>query len=326
MTPAINWVGMTRDHYGTGRTKPIRCLVMHATAGVSPSDLEWLRKGGSTAYPVSIHYYIDKSGRISQLVREEDTAWHAGTSSWAIDGAYVSGLNKWSIGIELSNMNNGRDAYSPEQLASAVFLARDIVTRRDIPRSQLVRHLDISPRRKTDPAAFPWFSFAENVYQDTPMTRVIGARPSITLARFLDVLTRRQAPFGEHLETIGTRIYSLCDWLDIDPAFWIAVWTHEQGVPLGKSEIGQATRNPFNIKAYGRWPSIEAKGARWNIYSDWQQGAMHSIIHLKEMYGARGLLDVETIIPVFAPSGDGGNSPQHYIAAVLRDMAAMRQV
>jgi hypothetical protein len=324
MTLAIAQIPMTREHYATGRTMPIRALVMHATAGVYPGDLEWLKKGGSTAYPVSTHYLVNKAGEIFQFVREEDTAWHAGTSSWVIDGKRISGLNKCSVGIELSNANNGRDPYPREQIESAVALARDIVTRRDIPRAQLVRHLDISPGRKTDPAGFPWLYFTDAVYRDTAMTRVIGVRPSIGLDRFLDILTRRQAPFGEHLQTIGTRIYTLCDWLDIDPAFWLAVWTHEQGVPLGQSAIGQQTRNPFNIKAYGRWPAVEMRGVRWNYYSDWQQGAMHAVIHLKEMYGARGLLDVETIIPVFAPSGDG-NAPQSYINAVLRDMAAMRE-
>lgn len=155
-------------------------------------------------------------------------------------------------------------------------------------------------------------------------TRVIGTRPSITQARFLDLLTRRQAPFGEHLITIGTRIYELCAWLDIDPAFWLAVWSHEQGTPLGSSEIGKLTRNPLNIKAYGRWPKVSAKGAEWNIYESWQLGCMASILHLKEFYGANGLLDVETIIPRFAPAEDN-NRPDAYIAAVLKDMAAMRQ-
>lgn len=324
MTPAITWVGMTRQHYAAGRSKPVRCLVMHATAGRSPSDLDWLRQGGSSAYPVSAHYYIRRNGQILQLVKEEDTAWHAGASRWVIDGNQESGLNKWSVGIELSNDNTGRDPYPREQVASAIAIARDIVTRHDIPRAQLVRHLDISPGRKTDPAGFPWLYFLEEVYRGTVMTRVIGVRPTISLARFLDILSKRQAPFGEHVQTIGTRIYTLCDWLDIDPAFWLAVWTHEQGIPLGSSPIGKQTRNPLNVKAYGRWPYVEIRGVRWNYFSDWQQGAMMTVLHLKECYGARGLWDVETIIPVFAPAGDG-NAPDRYIAAVVNDMKAMRE-
>jgi hypothetical protein len=40
------------------------------------------------------------------------------------------------------------------------------------------------------------------------------------------------------------------------------------------------------------------------------------------MYGAEGLIDVEAIIPIFAPASDG-NSPDRYIAAVVNDMRAM---
>ena len=175
------------------------------------------------------------------------------------------------------------------------------------------------------PAGMPWIYFTTQVYQDMAShTRVIGVRPDISLARFLDILTRRGAPFGEHVQTIGTRIYQMCDWLDIDPAFWLAVWTHEQGTPLGSSEIGKQTRNPLNIKAYGRWPSIEAKSARWNVYESWQLGCMASLLHLKQFYGAQGLFDVEAIIPIFAPSSDR-NVPDRYIAAVLNDMRAMQE-
>ncbi|MFV9504736.1 MAG: N-acetylmuramoyl-L-alanine amidase [Oscillochloridaceae bacterium umkhey_bin13] len=162
----INWVGMTRQHYQVGRPGPIRALVIHATAGRHPGDLGWLRKGGDERRPVSCHYYIDKAGTISQLVRDEDTAWHAGVSRWPIDGKLVNGLNATSIGIELENLNSGRDPYPEVQLAATVALSRELVRRYNLPRGQLVRHLDISPGRKTDPAGFPWPSFVAQVYAD----------------------------------------------------------------------------------------------------------------------------------------------------------------
>lgn len=309
---------MNRQHYAIGRNKPIRCIVLHATAGTYPGDLDWLKNGGSTAYPVSCHYYIDKAGTVSQLVRDEDTAWHAGQSSWLIDGVRVNNLNGCSLGIELSNSNSGKEPYPAEQVHAAVDLVKLLVAKYTIPRSQVVRHLDIAPGRKTDPVGFNWAGFVAQVF-DLPLTRVIGARPSISLTRFINLLETREAPFGANLITIGTRIYSMCDWLDIDPAFWLAVWSHEQGVPLGSSEIGQQTRNPLNIKAYGRWPATSG----FNVYESWQTGCMASVLHLKEFYGAKGMLDVESIIPVFAPANDG-NKPDAYIAAVLRDMKAIR--
>jgi N-acetyl-anhydromuramyl-L-alanine amidase AmpD len=149
---------MTRAHYQKGGNYQ-RAVVLHSTAGRYPGDYNWLRQGGSSAAPVSCHYYIDKQGTISQMVSDEDVAWHAGVSTWVIDGQQVPsriGLNPYSIGIELENLNDGYDLYSDAQYDACLWLTRKLITDYDIPRSQLVRHLDIAPGRKTDPAGFPW--------------------------------------------------------------------------------------------------------------------------------------------------------------------------
>lgn len=166
--PAISWVGMTRQHFQPGARGRVRMIVLHATAGRAPGDLAWLRKGGDERRPVSAHYYISKAGRISQLVRDEDIAWHAGRSRWAIDGRQVEGCNAASIGIELENLNTGRDPYPEAQYAAALALTRDLAARHRVPPSQLVRHLDIAPGRKTDPAGFPWARFVAEVYGEAP--------------------------------------------------------------------------------------------------------------------------------------------------------------
>ena len=48
---------------------------------------------------VSSHYFIKKNGEIISLVPDLYVAWHAGISSWK----NVKFLNKYSIGIEISN-------------------------------------------------------------------------------------------------------------------------------------------------------------------------------------------------------------------------------
>lgn len=160
----IQQVGMTRRHYQRGELSRIRMLVMHATAGSYPSDYHWLRQGGDSRRPVSVHYYIDKQGRISQMVADQDIAWHAGRSRWVVDGKMVNGCNAVSLGIELENRNTGSDPYPPAQYEAALWLARRLVATYNIPHDQLVRHLDISPGRKTDPAGFPWARFVDDVY------------------------------------------------------------------------------------------------------------------------------------------------------------------
>src|SRR5262245_64313122 len=98
----IKQVGMTRDHFQAGDASRIRMVVMHATAARGPGDFNYLRAGGSASRPVSIHYYIDKAGRISQMVADKDIAWQAGASTWVVDGRKISpSCNPISVGIEL---------------------------------------------------------------------------------------------------------------------------------------------------------------------------------------------------------------------------------
>jgi len=56
-------------------------LILHYT-GMEQADaaLDWLTREESR---VSCHYLIDEEGRITQMVRESERAWHAGQSSWA---------------------------------------------------------------------------------------------------------------------------------------------------------------------------------------------------------------------------------------------------
>jgi len=166
-TYSIQQVGMTRQHFQIGDAARIRMIVLHATAGAYPGDYEWLRQGGSASAPVSIHYYIDKQGNISQMVADANIAWHAGESTWIVDGQqinYAHGCNAVSVGIELENWNNGSDPYPQAQVDAAVWLTRQLVQTYAIPRNQLVRHLDIAPARKTDPRGFGWAQFVEDVY------------------------------------------------------------------------------------------------------------------------------------------------------------------
>ena len=161
----VEWVGMTRPHFRAGRLAPISVLCIHATAGTN--SYGWLRQGGTPAAPISCHYLISKAGQIWQFVKDEDTAWHAGASKWR--GLEISGtLNPVSLGIELENRNTGADPYPDAQVRAAVELSRALVARYAIPRQNLVRHLDVSPGRKTDPRGFDFISFLEAVYAVPP--------------------------------------------------------------------------------------------------------------------------------------------------------------
>src|SRR6187402_1489676 len=78
-----------------------RYLVMHYTAGRSAdSAASWLCNVKARA---SAHLVIGRDGSIIQLVPFNVLAWHAGTSAWQDGETRVTGLNRYSIGIELDN-------------------------------------------------------------------------------------------------------------------------------------------------------------------------------------------------------------------------------
>jgi N-acetyl-anhydromuramyl-L-alanine amidase AmpD len=174
--PPVTNVAMSQASLTRGRIRPISLLILHATAARRPSDFNWLRQGGSMTDPskrVSVQYYIDRAGQITQFVADHDTAWHAGNSRWHgleveyrnADGSITPSVNACALGIELENLNTGRDPYPDAQYQAAVALSRHLVATHGIERRNLVRHLDVSPGRKTDPAGFPWTRFVDDVYR-----------------------------------------------------------------------------------------------------------------------------------------------------------------
>ena len=132
-------------------------LVLHYT-GMDSSDtaLDWLTREESK---VSCHYLVDEDGRIAQMVRESERAWHAGQSLWAGE----TDLNSCSIGIEIHNPGHDIDYRDfPEvQMRAVEALCLDILRRRPIRPERVVGHSDIAPGRKRDPGEkFDWARLA----------------------------------------------------------------------------------------------------------------------------------------------------------------------
>ncbi len=172
-----------------GKLEP-EYLVIHYTAGRSLEEsVDWLTRKESRA---SAHVVIGRDGTIVQLVSFDRVAWHAGASSW--EGR--TGLNRWSLGIELDNAGRlerqgtrwrswfgqtyaeedvleathkhgsepaGWHLYTPPQIEAAFHLSARLVERYGL--RDVIGHEDISPGRKTDPGpAFPMASFRARIY------------------------------------------------------------------------------------------------------------------------------------------------------------------
>ncbi len=106
-----------------------------------------------TPNPVSSHFTIGKDGSIVQNVSTFGRAWHAG-KSW--DAAGRNNVNDYSIGIELVNLDDGKDPYPEAQIQALCGIIAEM--RRRFPIKQIVSHEFIAqpPGRKVDPNGFPW--------------------------------------------------------------------------------------------------------------------------------------------------------------------------
>jgi N-acetyl-anhydromuramyl-L-alanine amidase AmpD len=128
----------------------VNCIVLHAT--VEPTTEGTMGIFLTPQRRVSAHFVVGRDGRVVQMVRAEQRAWHAGSS--ILDG--VERVNDYSIGIEMVNLNDGTDPYPQAQMEAVAGIIRHIRSKYDVPDARIVGHGDVAlPHgRKTDPVGF----------------------------------------------------------------------------------------------------------------------------------------------------------------------------
>jgi len=95
---------------------------------------------------VSAHFVVDRQGKITQFVRTQDKAWHAGESSWL----GRENCNDYSIGIEI--IGDERQAFTRPQYTETARLCRVLMQQYpQISKQRIIGHQDIAPNRKWDP-------------------------------------------------------------------------------------------------------------------------------------------------------------------------------
>lgn len=128
-------------------------VVIHYTAMVSAEDA--LARLCDPAAEVSAHYLISALGDVTQMVAEDQRAWHAGQGEWA----GLRDINSRSIGIELDN--RGTHPFPEPQMAVLESLLRGILHRWQIAPEGVIGHSDMAPGRKQDPGPkFDWARLA----------------------------------------------------------------------------------------------------------------------------------------------------------------------
>ena len=151
----IEWA--PSPNYGKGRNgKKIIAIVNHITAGTFPGCLSWMRNPQAKA---SAHYLVTRQGKIYQMVRDEDTSWHAGMvnkPNWSLyDG---SNPNRYTIGIEHEALPGER--LTEMQYQATLWLHKQLIAKHGIPidEDHIIGHYRVdSVNRPNCPGpGFPW--------------------------------------------------------------------------------------------------------------------------------------------------------------------------
>ena len=133
--------------------RSVKSIVIHYTGMISlQSAIERLL---SKKHEVSTHYVIGRNGKILQLVKDNNVAWHAGVSNWFS----FKNLNKTSIGIELENKGHsyGYQNFTSKQIFALIKILKILKKKFKLKNTNIIGHSDIAPDRKIDPGEkFPW--------------------------------------------------------------------------------------------------------------------------------------------------------------------------
>ncbi len=136
--PQTEWISASSSNYSSGRGMSVRYVVIHDIEGTMPGAISVFRSPGRQA---SAHYIVrSRDGHVVQMVREGDTAWHAG--NWII--------NHSSIGIEhegFADRARGGGYYTSTLYQSSAHLTCAIAHRYHIPvdRRHVFGHGNVSP-------------------------------------------------------------------------------------------------------------------------------------------------------------------------------------
>lgn len=144
--PPVTFVEANRSYFARGRSgEPVRYVVIHTIEGSAGSGINTFRYGRRR---VSAHYIVDFDGKITQMVRDADTAWHAGNSLY----------NRRSIGIEHAGWA-GRNRWTMEQYRASARITRWACDTYGIPkdRRHIIAHREVPGATHGDPGRyFDW--------------------------------------------------------------------------------------------------------------------------------------------------------------------------
>ena len=165
----MNFKQANGANFAHGRTQPIQFLVIHYTANNGDTVQNNLDYFAGNAVGASAHYFVDENG-YGQSVKDADTAWHCGASSYR----HKACRNANSIGMELCSRKDSKGNYYflDQTVYNAAALARQLMQTYGIDRAHVLRHYDVTGKRCPAPMVDTptlWENFL-NLLEDKTMT------------------------------------------------------------------------------------------------------------------------------------------------------------
>ncbi|MFE3169459.1 N-acetylmuramoyl-L-alanine amidase [Streptomyces sp. NPDC059224] len=137
------WVAASPANYRTANRPddyPVDRVVVHVTQGGYASAVKVFQ---DPAHEAAAHYIVRRDGRITQLVRELDVAFHAGNRSY----------NERSVGIEHEGFVDRPADFTAAMYAASARLTAAICRRYGMPmdREHVIGHVEVPGTDHTDP-------------------------------------------------------------------------------------------------------------------------------------------------------------------------------
>ncbi|WP_037677707.1 N-acetylmuramoyl-L-alanine amidase [Streptomyces griseus] len=136
-------------------------VVIHVTQGDYGSAVKAFQ---DPEHKAAAHYIVRKDGRVTQLIRELDVAFHAGNREY----------NERSIGIEHEGFVDRASSFTDEMYAASARLTAGICARYGIPvdREHIIGHVEVPGTDHTDPGKlWDWDRYMRLVREAGAATR-----------------------------------------------------------------------------------------------------------------------------------------------------------
>lgn len=168
------------EKYSWEREYPAEKVVIHFTSAVvlsrdDPYNMGTIRKIFEDN-ELSIHYILDRDGKIYCYMPESRCAWHAGVGTFGGNEKYTNAMNKYSIGIEIAAIGSEKDmaqyltseeyaaldeslvGFTDKQYDALALLVKDICERNSIPydREHIIGHDEYNPKKSDPGEIFDW--------------------------------------------------------------------------------------------------------------------------------------------------------------------------